>query len=374
MIDTAMDAIVTVGEDMRIVGFNQSATRMFRCAAGDAIGQSLERFIPRRFRAAHAGQMRSFAVSKVTMRAMGEGAEVKALRADGEEFLADVSIASHRGNGRQFYSAILRDITQRKRSEELVKQGLIDLGAAKEAAEVASRAKSAFLASMSHELRTPLNAIIGFSEMIVGGMTGKVPPKHAEYASDILSSGRHLLAVINDILDMSKIEAGRYELNIVPVRLAKIVESAMTIAGGLARDRNIRIATEPGPELPPIEGDERAIKQVLLNLISNAVKFNAPEGRVAVSLKALPSGDQEIRVVDNGVGIAPEALKTLFQPFQQAGDQYARRSDGTGLGLWISLQFVKMHGGTLRLESTPGIGTTAIATFLAKAVRSGRKA
>jgi PAS domain S-box-containing protein len=360
MIDSAMDAIVTVDDTMRIVAFNLSATRLFRCAASEAIGRPLDRFIPTRYRAAHAGQMRDFARSGLTMRIMGQGAEVRGLRADGEEFPVEISISSHKGHGKQFYSAIVRDITERKRSEALVKQGLIELGEAKEAAEMANRAKSAFLANMSHELRTPLNAIIGFSEITAKGVAGPVPKKYADYAGDILTSGRHLLSVINDILDMSKIEAGHYQLEMRRLDLAKAIDAALGIAGGIAKDRGVSVETSVDRDLPPIEGDERAIKQVLLNLFSNAVKFNKSNGRISVALRALPEGWQEIKIADTGIGIAPESLAKLFQPFQQAGDQYTRRGEGTGLGLWISLQFVKLHGGTLHLESQPGAGTTAV--------------
>ncbi|MBM3557190.1 MAG: PAS domain S-box protein, partial [Alphaproteobacteria bacterium] len=360
MIDSAMDAIITVDDRMRIVGFNLSASRLFNCKREDAIGLALEGFIPTRYRGEHEGQMRAFAESGATKRSMGHGAEVTAVRADGTEFAADISISSYIGSGHRFYTAIIRDITQRKLSEAMVKQGLIDLAAAKEAAEVANRSKSAFLANMSHELRTPLNAIIGFAEVIAKGGGGLGAQKSAEYANDIVESGRHLLAVLGDILDMSKIEAGRYRLHPQPVALAAIIKAALAIAGGLAKERDIIVESHIAPNLPPIEADERALKQVLLNLLSNAVKFNRPGGRIDMRLDLLASGEQEIRVADTGIGIAAEALEHLFQPFQQVDSGLTRRNEGTGLGLWISLQFVKMHGGTLHLESAPGIGTTAV--------------
>jgi signal transduction histidine kinase len=297
---------------------------------------------------------------------MGQGAELRVLRANGTEFTAEISIARHSGHDRKYFSAFVRDITERKRSEELVRQSLIELGAAKEAAEVANRAKSAFLANMSHELRTPLNAILGFSEIVATGVVGPIPEKYRDYGRDILSSGRHLLDVINDILDMSKLEAGRYRLDLQPVDVSKVVAGALRIAEGLAKDKGIRIETAIEPGLPPIEGDERAMKQVLLNLLSNAVKFNRVDGSILVRLSAGSDGALEIRIKDTGIGIAPEDIPNLFQPFQQVGDGRRRRAEGTGLGLWISLQFVTMHGGTLKLESALGVGTEAIVRLPAK--------
>jgi PAS domain S-box-containing protein len=360
MIKSAMDAILTVDENMKIVAFNSAAESVFGCAAADAVGHSLERFIPDRFRSAHAGHMRTYAASGGTKRLMGQGAELRVLRANGAEFSAEISIARHSGHDRKYFSAFVRDITERKRSEELVRQSLIELGAAKEAAEVANRAKSAFLANMSHELRTPLNAILGFSEIVATGVLGPISEKYREYGKDILSSGRHLLDVINDILDMSKLEAGRYRLDLRPVDVSKVVAGALRIAEGLAKDKGIRIETAIEPGLPPIEGDERAMKQVLLNLLSNAVKFNRVDGRILVRLSAGSDGALEIRIKDTGIGIAAEDIPNLFQPFQQVGDGHTRRAEGTGLGLWISLQFVTMHGGTLKLESALGVGTEAI--------------
>jgi len=244
------------------------------------------------------------------------------------------------------------DVTRRARSEA-------ELRSAKEAAELANRAKSAFLASMSHELRTPLNAVIGFSEFIAAQSFGPIPARYVEYANDVLSAARHLLSVINDILDMSKIEAGRYALTLRPMSLEATIDRALAIARGLAADKNIAIDTEIEPGLPDIVGDERAIKQVLLNLISNAIKFNHAEGRVTIRLSRGRDGHQEIGVVDTGTGISAEGLRNLFEPFAEGDSLQTRQGKGTGLGLWISLQFVKMHGGELSIQSELGAGTTA---------------
>jgi two-component system cell cycle sensor histidine kinase PleC len=245
------------------------------------------------------------------------------------------------------------DVTARARSEA-------ELRAAKDAAEIANRAKSAFLASMSHELRTPLNAIIGFTEFIAKGSFGPIAPRYSEYAGDVLIAARHLLSVINDILDMSKIEAGRYDLKVGRVRLDRAIAGALAIARGVASERTIAVHADVAANLPEIVADERAVKQVLLNLLSNAVKFTSAGGSISVSLRMLANDDQEIVIADTGRGIAPDTLHELFRPFARGDVTLSRPGEGTGLGLWISLELVTMHGGTLRLESVPNVGTKAI--------------
>ncbi|XBQ16257.1 MAG: PAS domain-containing sensor histidine kinase [Oceanicaulis sp.] len=224
-------------------------------------------------------------------------------------------------------------------------------------AEEANRSKSEFLANMSHELRTPLNAINGFSEIMAGEMFGPLGhERYKDYVADILSSGQHLLSLINDILDMSKIEAGKMQLQPEPVEPAELIEQCVRIMRARAEEKQIRLTVEGG-ELPTVEADPRAIKQVLLNLMSNAVKFT-PEGG-SVTVRGFDAADGVVlQVADSGIGIAEADLPRLGRPFEQIESQHSKKHAGSGLGLALSKSLVEMHGGTLRIDSVEGKGTT----------------
>jgi signal transduction histidine kinase len=223
--------------------------------------------------------------------------------------------------------------------------------------EIADRHKSEFLASMSHELRTPLNAVIGFSEVLLERMFGEINPKQEEYLQDILSSGRHLLSLINDILDLAKIEAGRMELEVTDFHLPQAIDNSVTLVRERAARRAITLDVAIDPELGEIKGDERKVKQVLLNLLSNAIKFTPEGGRVDVHA-GLVDGVAEISVSDTGVGIAPEDHEAVFEEFRQVGTDYAKKHEGTGLGLTLSRRFVELHGGKIWVKSQLGQGAT----------------
>jgi signal transduction histidine kinase/DNA-binding response OmpR family regulator len=218
--------------------------------------------------------------------------------------------------------------------------------------ETASRHKSEFLASMSHELRTPLNAIIGFSEVLLQQMFGPVNERQADYLSDILTSGRHLLSLINDILDLSKIEAGRMELDLSEFPMPAVLESGLTMVRERAAGHGITLGLEVGPEVGTVRADERKIKQVVFNLLSNAVKFTPDGGRIDVACHCRDDW-LEVSVRDTGIGIAPADQDRIFEEFQQAGQR-----EGSGLGLALARTFVALHGGNLWVESEPGIGST----------------
>ena len=252
------------------------------------------------------------------------------------------------------YQSVIRELDDQKR---LLSEKNRTLEHLYEALEAASRHKSEFLANMSHELRTPLNAIIGFSEVLLERMFGEVNAKQVEYLEDILSSGRHLLSLINEILDLSKVEAGRMELEIAVFDLPQALESALTLVRERATRRGLTLDLSLDERLGTFVGDERKIRQVVLNLLSNAVKFTPEGGRVGVAA-TLANGAVQIAVTDTGIGIAPEDQEAIFEEFRQVGGDYSQKREGTGLGLTLAKKFVELHGGTIWVKSEVGRGST----------------
>jgi len=225
-------------------------------------------------------------------------------------------------------------------------------------AEAANQAKSEFLANMSHELRTPLNAINGFSEIMAGEMFGPLgDAKYKGYAADILKSGQHLLSLINDVLDMAKIEAGKLTLHYETVSLQEVVEDAARLMRGKVQEAGLSLLID-APDLPDIEADYRGLKQVVLNLISNAVKFTPEGGHIVVALSRESGERLRVAVTDTGIGIAAEDLSRLARPFEQVEGQHSKMTQGTGLGLALTKSLIELHGGALGIESEPGRGTT----------------
>jgi PAS domain S-box-containing protein len=247
--------------------------------------------------------------------------------------------------------AVARDVSRRKQAEA-------ELVSARFHAEAANRAKSSFLAAMSHELRTPLNAIIGFSEMIEKEVLGPVgTPTYKEYAGDIRHGGQHLLTVVNNILDLSKIEAGRMELDEQPTDLNRLVLDMMRLMRPQAEAAGIEVEFRTGHRQLHAVVDETRFKQILLNLFSNAIKFTPSGGHVVIALELDEEGGLELQVSDTGTGIAAQDIPLVLEPFGQAGGDVMRMHNGTGLGLPLARLFVEMHGGSLHLDSTPGLGT-----------------
>jgi signal transduction histidine kinase len=269
------------------------------------------------------------------------------------------------------FVAIVRDIAERKRAEaalieakEEAERQRTEADSARHTAERANRAKSEFISSVSHELRTPLNAIIGFSKLMLNPRVGPLNEDQQAYTTDIVQSAEHLLQLINDILDLSKIEAGKLTLDLSEFLLYPLLEHSFTIVRESAGRQNVQLLTSLSDEmrdLPPVVGDERKVRQILYNLLSNAVKFTPEGGRITLHAaldETAPVPTARISVEDTGIGIAPEHQTRIFGAFEQVDSSYARQQQGTGLGLALTKRLVELHGGQISLTSEVGIGST----------------
>lgn len=250
---------------------------------------------------------------------------------------------------------------------DMQKKQELELSEAQKAAEFANRTKTEFLANMSHELRTPLNAILGFSEMISMRTFGSIGAKYLEYAHDIHASGRHLLDLVNDVLDLSKLEAGKLELHASEVNLASLIDECVILLQSRANAGQVALNVRVKNDLPDLMADERGVKQVLLNLLSNAVKFTPAGGQVDVQALMDNAGRICLSVSDSGIGMSAAEIEIALSPFGQVESQIARRNEGTGLGLPICKSLMELHGGGLTISRAPGVGTTLTACFPASA-------
>ncbi len=279
-----------------------------------------------------------------------------------ENYLRCIDSSNHHTNRLSGQNDELREIRRELKQskaelEKRVEKRTAELSKAKEAAEVGARAKGEFLATMSHELRTPLNAILGFSEMIAQAALGPVDQRYRDYGTNIMSSGQHLLSLVNDVLELSKLENGKFEIHAERVEISEILNACKEMVIGLAKDAGITLRITPDANLCPIWADPLRLKQMVVNLLSNAIKFTEEGGWVNVSAKMDASGDSIIEVEDCGIGMGPRDIETALEPFGQIDSSISRGHEGTGLGLPVVKHLAELHGGSMNVVSKPGSGT-----------------
>jgi protein-histidine pros-kinase len=347
ILEAAPDAMFIVDKDGRIVLLNAQAEKLFGYSKGELLGRAVETLIPTKFQSRHPGLRADFFTAPKT-RTMGAGLDLYALRKDGSEFPAEISLSPTETPQGIFVTAAIRDVTERKRLLEEDNRRM----------QEANRLKSEFLANMSHELRTPLNAIIGFSELMVNGKVGPLSDEHKEYLNDILTSARHLLQLINDVLDLTKVEAGKMEFRLEALDLAQVTTEVKDILRGLASAKHIVVEVQVDPGLPRVSLDGGKYKQVLYNFLSNAIKFTPDNGRVTIRVALEEAGWFRLSVEDNGIGVKSEDLHKLFLEFQQLDGGTAKKYAGTGLGLALTKRIVEAQGGRVEVKSEPGKGST----------------
>jgi protein-histidine pros-kinase len=357
VMEGALDCIVTMDHKGVITEFNPAAERTFGYSRHEAIGRPLaELLIPQRLRDRHRQGLARFAETGEGP-VLGKRIELPAMKRDGTEFPAELSIVLVRRDGPPVFTGFVRDLTDQK-AAEAVRLRTLRLEEENKRVQEANRMKSEFLANMSHELRTPLNGIIGFSEFLVDEKAGTLVAKQKEYLNDILNSGRHLLQLINDVLDLSKVEAGKMELFPESFTLPKAVEEVCSVISPLAKKKNIAVRQNMSGVVDSVTLDLQKFKQVLYNLLSNAVKFTDEGGGVDIVATQYDPNQLRVQVKDTGIGITPEDVGKLFVEFQQLDSSAARRYQGTGLGLALTKKIVELQKGSISVQSEPGKGST----------------
>ena len=349
LLESMPDGIVMVNSTGYIVFSNAQADTLFGYARGELRGQSIEILLPERFRTAHmAHRARYF--TQLRTRAMGMGMELYGRRKDGSELPVEISLSPLQTEEGTLVSSAIRDMTERKRFEHALREQNLEL-------EQVNQAKDRFLATMSHELRTPLNAIIGFTGTLLMRLPGPLNPEQDKQLTTIETSAKHLLSLINDLLDLAKIESGKILLNPQPIACRAVIEEVAGALGPLARGKGLAFEAELPQESLSVRTDRRAFSQILINLCNNAIKYT-DQGRVDIRcLHHAAHGEVEIQISDTGLGIRPEDQARLFQAFAQLDTSSTRRHEGTGLGLHLSRKLADLIGGRIELSSVPGQGS-----------------
>jgi PAS domain S-box-containing protein len=366
LLEAAPDGILEVEPDGTIVLLNAAAERIFGYPREELLGQLIEVLVPESLRQHHHGDRQRYADHPVT-RPMGVGLELFARRKDGSQFPVEISLSPIRSPHAFRVIAIVRDITSRKQGEAKIsamhREFAAELAAKNQQLEIrnreverANRLKSEFLASMSHELRTPLHTIIGFADLLAEELKGPLNPDQKRFVDHIQRDSRHLLELINDILDLSKIESGRLELNPESFIAADAILETLAGLRPLAENKQIHICEVLDRALT-VMADRLRFKEILYNLINNAIKFTAEKGQITVECGERPDG-LFCRVTDTGIGIDPAEQQAIFDKFYQLGSTTRGVREGTGLGLAITKNLVEMHGGRIWVDSKPGAGSS----------------
>jgi PAS domain S-box-containing protein len=350
IMDNAVDGIVVINHKGIVESFSRSAARMFGYNATEVIGKNVRMLMPQPYRGRHDDYLHRY-VAGGEARIIGIEREVKGRRRDGSTFPLEIAVSEVEMEGVQLFTGLVRDITARKRVQE-------ELISAWKAADAANKAKSVFLSSMSHELRTPLNAILGFAQLQRDYSDQPLSDEQRQSIEQILEGGQHLLALINEVLDLSKIEAGEVELSLGPFDAAEIIQESVALVRPIADQLGVSFIV--GWTTPPTlqaMADKSRLKQVLLNLLSNAVKYNHDKGTMTVAAAETSSGTARISISDTGSGIPADRRDEVFRPFSRLGLE-ASKIEGTGIGLTISRRLVENMGGGLDFDSTVGEGST----------------
>jgi len=358
IMENIVEAVITISEDGSMESFNPAAEEMFGYAAGEVLGENVSMLTDEPERSEHDYYLQTYLQSgKATI--IGKGfREVRGRRKDGSIFPAELAVSEVRRGRNINFIGTLRDVTQRKETEKTLR-------AAKERAEFANRAKTEFLAHMSHELRTPLNAILGYSEILKSELFGPLgDEKYPEYVGNINEAGTHLLSLLSDILDVSKVEAGEIDIEDEDIDIRDIIRECKVMVQEKADIAKISLSWRAGQDLPFLRADGRRVKQIILNLLSNALKFTPERGKVVIGVQQAENGGVIIKVSDTGIGIAKEDIPTILQPFTQLTEAYVSSPDGgSGLGLSLVKSLTELHGGSLDIDSTPGVGTKVSVIF-----------
>ncbi len=353
LLESAPDAMVIVDADGRIQLLNGQAEKLFGYRRDELLNQPIEVLVPERLHSRHKGHRTDY-VHDPRARPMGIGLDLHARRKDGSEIPVEISLSPIPSEtGAAMIVSAIRDVSERKLYERTLQEKNREL-------ETANAAKDQFLASMSHELRTPLNAIIGFTGTLLMKLPGPLTPDQDKQLRIVQSSARHLLSLINDILDLARIETGKAELHFEPVSIGEVVADVKDSLRSFAADKGLEFNVTL-PETPiVVEADRRSVHQILLNLANNAIKYT-DEGSVSVDAATSQrdrGAEAIVNVTDTGVGIRPEDRDRLFQAFEQLDPSSTRRVEGVGLGLYLSLKLATLLGGAISFTSEHGKGST----------------